>query len=182
MPNGVELRNKLQTMTKVQDVTRHPVLLVEVTRGCPNSIRITESPHPIERYTCLMHVLDFTEKPEYIAIAETGLGHVFAGENFAHWLIDRGLLTEVSQIKAQESDLVYYFSEGKFRHVGLWHPSGRVLSKWGVGLLYNHKLFEAPISYGADVKFYKRLPYEEAYDYFTQFAEENGVSFQSVDS
>ena len=175
------LRKELQTVTEVQDVAQHPALLAEVTRECPNSVRITESLHPIERYTCLMHVMDFTEKPEYIAIARYGLGRVFAGTEFAHWLIERGLLTEVLQSEVRDGDLVVYFSEGSFKHVGLWRPNGRVLSKWGVGHLCDHELFEVPTSYGTDVRFYKRLPYEDAYDLFARFAEENGIPFKSAD-
>ena len=166
------LRKKLQTLTEVQDVAQHPALLAEVTRDCPNSVRITESPHPIKRYTCLMHVLDFTEKPEYIDFAGYRLDRVFAGADFAHWLIERGLLAEVSPADVQDGDLVFYFSsEGSFKHVGLRHSNGRVLSKWGVGHLYDHDLFEVPTSYGSDVRFYKRLPYEDAYHFLTQFAE-----------
>ena len=175
------LRKKLQTVIEVQDVAQHPVLLAEVTRECPNSIRITESSYPIDRYTCLMHVLNFTEKPEYIAIAAYGAGRIYAGTDFAHWLIERGILAEVSQAEAKDGDLVFYFSEGTFKHVGLWRLNGRVLSKWGVGHLYDHDLFEVATSYGTDVRFYKRLPYEDAYDLFTQLAEENDIPFESAE-
>ena len=175
------LRKKLQTVIEVQDVAQHPVLLAEVTREFPNSIRITESSYPIDRYTCLMHVLNFTEKPEYIAIAAYGTGRIYAGTDFAHWLIERGLLAEVSQAEAKDGDLVFYFSEGTFKHVGLWRLNGRVLSKWGVGHLYDHGLFEVPTSYGTDVRFCNRLPYDDAYDLFRQFAEEIDIPFESAE-
>ena len=172
--NGV-LRERLQTIIEVQDVSKHPALLAELTGECPNSIQIVKSPHPIDRYTCLMHVFDFTEKPEYVAIAKYGLGRIFAGTDFAHWLIERGHLVEVSQTEAQEGDLVFYFSEGSFKHVGLWQSGHRVLSKWGVGHLYDHEIPEVPMSYGTDVRFYNRIPYEETFGFFKQFVEENGI-------
>lgn len=159
-------------MTEVQDITQHSVLLAEITRECPNSIHIIESPHPIDQYTCLMHVLNFTEKPEYIDIANAGLGRIFAGLDFADWLVERGHLVEVSQGEAQKDDLVFYFDEGRFKHAGLWELNGCVLSKWGVGHLYNHELFEVPLSFGPDVSFYRQLLYEDAFSLFTQFAEE----------
>lgn len=65
-----------------------------------------------------MHVLDFAERPEYIAIARYGLGRVFAGAEFAHCLIGRGLFAEVWRHEAQDSDLVIYFSKGTFKHTG----------------------------------------------------------------
>ena len=166
------LRKRLQTLTECKDVARHPALLVEVTRVCPNSIRVVQSPTPINRYTCLMHVLDFTENPKYADIAGSGLGRIYAGDDFAHWLIGRGLEAKMPQADAQEDDLVFYFSEGTFKHAGLCRPSGRVLSKWGVGHLYDHNLFEVPASYGTEFRLYKRLPCEDAYDLFTQFADE----------
>lgn len=67
MANKV-LREKLQEMTEVEDVAKHPALLDEVSRNCPNTIVLFDSPYPLKGYTCVMHVFDFTEKPEYAAI------------------------------------------------------------------------------------------------------------------
>jgi hypothetical protein len=63
------LRKRVQEMTEVEDVSRHPALLSEITRDYPNTIAVVESCHPLERYTCVMHVFDFVEKPEYVAIS-----------------------------------------------------------------------------------------------------------------
>ncbi len=178
---NVVIREKLQLITEVQDASKHPALLADLTGECPNSIRITESPHPIDRYTCLMHVLEFTEKPEYVAIARYGLRRIFAGTDFAHWLVERGHLVEVSQTEAQEGDLVLYFKDGQFKHAGLWQSDDRVLSKWGVGHLYDHEIFEIPMSYGTEVKFYNRLPYEEAFGFFQEFVEESGIQIGGHD-
>ncbi len=71
-----ELRKKLQEMTEVEDVSRHSEFLAAVTRDYPNTIVVLDSINPIRRYTCLMHVLDFVEKPEYEAIATRGFGRV----------------------------------------------------------------------------------------------------------
>jgi hypothetical protein len=65
----------------------------------------------------------------------------------------------------------------RFKHVGLWTGSRRVISKWGTGLLYNHKLFEVPASYGDDVSYFKHVPYDDAWQLFATFAEENGIRF-----
>ncbi len=105
---NVVLREKLQLITD-QDTSEHRSLLVDLTDECPNSIRIVEPPPPIEQYTCLMHVLDFTDKPEFISIAK--VVHIPVGPGFAHWLIEGGHLVDVSQTEAQEGDLIFYFSE-----------------------------------------------------------------------
>jgi len=176
------LRQRLQEMTDVQDVSQHPMLLECISRDYPNSIRIVESEHPIDRYTCVMHVFDFTEKPEYLAIADYGFGRVFAGADFARWLIANGHLVEVPSANAQTGDLVAFFKEGKFKHVGLLQPNGRVVSKWGIGHLYDHGLLEVPESYGSEIRFFKGLSYDEAYDRFAQFAEQKGIPFETADS
>ena len=170
---NVVLREKLQSITEVQDVAKHPALLAKLTGKCPNSIRIVEPPPPIKQYTCLMHVLDFTDKPEFISIAK--VVHIHAGPGFAHWLIEGGHLVDVSQTEAQEGDLIFYFSEDSFEHAGLLCPGDRVRSKWGLGHLYDHKILEVPMSYGTEMKFYKRLRYEEAFGFFKQFVEKNGI-------
>ena len=122
-----------------------------------------------------MHVFEFSGIPEYHAIANHGGGAVYAGPDFAHWLVGNRLLTEVARADAGNGDLVFYFSAGEFRHAGLLRANGRVVSKWGTGNLYDHELFEVPESYGTDVRYYKRLPRERALPLFTRFAQENGV-------
>jgi len=166
-------------MTEVPDVSKHPALLDALTRESPNTITLLDSPYPIERYTCLVHALDFAGKPEYVAIAERGFNVVFAGPAFAHWLLDKGLLYEVAPSNAHEGDLVLYFNEKRrFKHAGLSQGHHRVLSKWGIGHLFEHGLFEVPESYGTQARFFKKLPCDEAYAHFRAFAEEKGMLFE----
>lgn len=102
------LRQRLQTMTEEEDGTLHPALLKALTLECPNTVQIVHSPHPLERYTCLVHALGFTEQPEYLAIATRPFNRVaYASPDFAHWLIDRHLLQEILPADAQQGDLVF---------------------------------------------------------------------------
>lgn len=59
------------------------------------------------------------------------------------------------------------------------HPNTdlRVTSKWGIGHLYEHELWDVPVSYGTSVRFLKQLPYELALDLFVQFAQKKGMLF-----
>jgi hypothetical protein len=175
----LELRKKLEEMTRVDDVSQHPVLLAALSREYPNTIVLLDSPHPIRRYTCMMHVLDFAEKPDYATIATHGRGEIFAASAFAHWLLDKGLLVELKQEDAREGDIVLYFNEdGRFKHAGLIGANGRVVSKWGTGHLYEHELLEVPECYGTTVRFFKGPSYDDAFDHFLQFAEDNGMRFE----
>jgi hypothetical protein len=165
-------------MTEVENVSRHSELLAVLTRDYPNTIVVLDSINPISRYTCLMHVLDFVEKPEYEAITRYGFQRVFAGGDFAHWLIERGLLVEVAVSHAREGDIVIYFADdGRFKHAGVYISDGSVTSKWGVGQLYKHGLSEVPESYGTRVGYFTKLPYDKAFEYFRQFAKERGMLF-----
>ena len=175
------LRQRLQEMTENEDIGQHEALLQNIAANHPHSIRIAQSPHPINRYTCLMHAFDFTEKSEYIAIADYRLGRVYAGAAFAHWLIENDELEEIPSQEAQAGDLVMYFRDGAFKHVGLLQPNARVLSKWGIGHLYDHEILEVPESYGTDLRYYRGLSHDDAFDVFTQFAEANGIPFENAD-
>lgn len=164
------LRGRLQEMTEVTDVSRHPQLLMQLTRYVQNSIRILESEYPIKKYNCVMHAFNFTKNTTYIKIASSHSWHIFAGASFMHWLIDRSYLTEVPQGSA--GDLVLYFSRGNFKHIGTVGDRARITSKWGIGHLYEHEVLEVPSSYGDEVRFYSALSCADAYNYFVEFAEE----------
>lgn len=123
-----------------------------------------------------MHVFDFAEKEDYAAIATSGLGKIFAAGDFVHWLLDHNLLVEITQNEAREGDIVVYFNEpGRFKHAGRILENGRVVSKWGIGNLYEHEVSEVPESYGNIVRFFRGLFYEEAFGHFLRFAEEKGA-------
>jgi hypothetical protein len=165
-------------MTHVDDVSRHPALLAALTRECPNTVVMLDSAYPMRRYTCLMHVFDFAEKPDYTAIAKHGLGKIFAAGDFAHWLLENNVLVEVTHGDVRQGDIVFYFTDaGRFKHAGRMLANGRVLSKWGTGHLYEHGVLEVPESYGTTVRFFRGLSYNEAFDHFVRFAEERGMRF-----
>ena len=64
--NGA-LRRRLEEATEAEDESQYLALLKAATRECPNTIALLDSPYPIEKYTCFVHVFEFTEKPEYAA-------------------------------------------------------------------------------------------------------------------
>jgi hypothetical protein len=164
-------------MTEVEDGTQHPVLLEALTREFPNTIQIVHSPYLLARYTCLVYAFGFTEQPEYVAIASRPFNRVaYASPDFAHWLLDRYLLEEISPEDVSQGDLVFFFNdEGRLRHAGLNLSNGRVLSKWGLGYLYSHATFEVPDSYGNIVRYFRQLTLENALRHFKTFAREQGV-------
>jgi len=48
----------------------------------------------------------------------------------------------------QPGDLVLYFNDNKFTHVGIYEGQGIVLSKWNGGFVYRHNLITILSAYG----------------------------------
>ena len=173
------LREHLTVACDHVSLSEHTKLMLNVAELCPNSIVPLESPHDIGRYTCLVHALGFTEKPEYISIASMPGTNVFAGKNFAEWLLTTKSLTEVSPHEAYAGSMVMYFDDTHdFTHVGLLVTNNRVQSKWGTLGLYEHGLFEVPSNYGEVARYFMPLPYDEAIELFYEFAKIEGIEFQ----
>lgn len=82
----------------------------------------------------------------------------------------------------EESDsegvIIYFSNEYKPIHAGRFN-NNRVLSKWGTGLVFNHEMFEAPISYGDNIRIYKFVDNPAMLDHFYGYAETKGIEFRS---
>jgi len=104
------------------------------------------------------------------------LGRTFAGKDFVEFSIDHHL-TEIPAGTAQPEDFVIYFDESGFKHIGLLGDEGRVVSKWGTGLLLEHGLWEVPSAYGDHIRYFDGLDRGQAFEAFICYAESNGFQF-----
>jgi len=170
---GCELRVRLQAMTMDGDVSNHAAQLAAITETHLNSVQPLPSEQPIASYTCAMHALGLVGNPTYKCIAQFGLGRIYAGKDFVHWLIATKWLEETAT--PEPGGIGVYFDAGEFKHIGKCAADGRICSKWGTGLLYDHSVDEVPSSYGNDVRFYKLLPNDASISAFVVFASESGV-------
>jgi hypothetical protein len=174
----MSLRERLHEISEAVAPHEHNAAVVALADEYPHSISVVPSIHPNGAFTCLMHVFGFTGQQKYLAVAQIPPCDVFAGRPFAHWLLQKRILDEVAGQDAQNGDLVLYFdSHDVFQHAGLLRGD-RVESKWGTQGLYEHGFFEVPSTYGNTLGFFKQLPYEEAIEWFYDFAEENGIEFR----
>jgi len=80
----------------------------------------------------------------------------------------------VGRIECGDGDVVVYFSNAVPKHAAKMNGS-RVVSKWGLGHLWEHGLFEVPSIFGDDVRFFKRLARRAAVSAFVEFAKSLGV-------
>lgn len=176
----VTLRKKLEEMTNADTEQQYMELLAAAVKNHPNAVILINSEHPIRRYTCLVYVFGFTEHPEYTDIARSGFNGEYAGPDFAHWMINHRLLTEISETEVRPGDMVFYFNdEGRLKHAGIYLGRNRIQSKWGKGHLFEHDLFAVPESYGRTVKYFRKIPFEDALKSFKQFAREKGIQISN---
>lgn len=144
----------------------------------PHTIKVAPNPYedkvPLSRYTCFVHVLKLARCGPYIRIAERNR-EVFAGSDFINSLIESGDLKEVEDNSATDGDLVIYFQDGVPTHAGIL-ASGRVRSKWGVGLFHEHDFWEVPKSYGEKIRFFRPISREETIARFLAYARSKGVN------
>jgi hypothetical protein len=171
------LRQKLRAMTESGlQPYQHRVELQAVSQEIPNTIRVLGHHLAEDQYTCGMHALFFEGSEEYAEIAGHGLGLVYAGPDFFGWLIANLHLEEVTT--PDNGDLVMYFRESKWMHVGRLSEPDRVISKWGLGLLCDHELAEVPEQYGEKVRFFRHPGPEASLDLFVLYAKDRGISFE----
>ena len=173
-----DLRHKLMKITEDVPLQEHPALIVSLQEETNHSIVVVESEHPIERYTCAVHAFHLIDNAIYEEVASFGLGLTFAGYEFINFLLERGLLTPRDGYSVLPDDLVLYFDNGVFRHVGRMKTHHRVLSKWGIGYLYEHLVCEVPLSYGEEIRYFVGPNEELSVNLFIQYAESKGFSFE----
>ena len=173
---NIELRRKLEEMAESgAEPSEHRAMLEAISLEFPNTIRPLESSLPEGRYTCGMYVLEFPEDEDYIDIARRGVPHVHAGRTFFEWLLAEDLLREIDEADACEGDLTMYFDNGQWQHVGLWRLNDRIESKWGLGLLYNHRRWEVPRNYGDEIRFFRSISPGKAIMHFMEYAQSRGA-------
>jgi hypothetical protein len=86
------LRDELQGITEVEDISRHGILLDALNVRISYSISKVESEFPLDKYTCAVYAFDLGDDPTYEDIATFGLGSTFAGREFVEFALDNGQL------------------------------------------------------------------------------------------
>ena len=173
----VTLREKLQNITDNFSVEQHPLIIQELISSYDHSIKLVHSQYPIDGYTYVVYSFGLTQDPTYLAIAGSGLRRTFAGADFIHFLLHHGLIIQRETGGESVGDLVIYFHNNIFKHVGTVLAINRVQSKWGCGHLFDHPTWDVPMSYGDRVKYFKQLEPKEGLDLFIGYAKFKGFTF-----
>ena len=184
MSGNKELRSELSAITR-ENPLRHPEMVASLARKHMHSISVVrDEAGQVHRIlaNCFEFAFGLRQFDEYDNITlcdyQEGLHQFVANSKFVAYLLEKGILKECST--RPEGNLALYFnSGGKPTHAGLLVGEDRIRSKWGIGLLWDHELWEVPSSYGDNVRYYERpdpqavfeaflswMPTQQGYDEF----------------
>jgi len=114
-----------------------------------------------------MHALEISSPPELVARIMERFDVVYPGAEFIQSLISGGLLEETQE--PEDDDVVLYFRGEVAKHAGKVRGDV-VISKWGLGHVWQHPAFEVPKSYGDVILTFKRVERESASVWFVDYA------------
>ena len=111
-----------------------------------------------------MYALDLQNDQRYLELRKIIDPNIHADTSFLNYLIDEGAL-----LLDSSGNLLTYSNELKITHIGKIDILGRVISKWGIGHLYEHAIYEVPISYGDQVRRYSLIENISIFWYFEAY-------------
>lgn len=160
-----DLRRDLPGRDSELTSLEHRDAIERLREGSQHTIRFRES-----RFdgSCMTYTLGLDTQERYRTVALAFKPPVFAGKDFADWLVD--------QIDEQDTPstgaLALYFEGDTWRHVGAIDDMDgpRVVSKWGEMAVFEHGLDEVPTGYGDNVRFFEKPDPHRALDLFLGYA------------
>ena len=169
------LRLRLQEITETASVPEHPSLIEELRKEVPHTIKMLNSPSDYLRYNCFMYALNLAADEEFEDLVLNLDPDIHPNKKFMRFLLQSNYL--VKRESAVEGSIIVYFDidhdtdRGSPVHAGLLRFNCRVDSKWGIGLLYDHQIWEVPMTYGKTVQFFCPLERDKSVQYFQEFIE-----------
>ena len=175
------VRSKLEAVANDSDISTQGVRLgaLSVELGCSKHALPDYDPASEENFNCFEYALRLTEQVRNALLATLADLDVLVDYRFVRRLGDAGLLHQKTLGEMQDGDLVLYCVDGKVTHAGRWE-GGRVRSKWGSGLIYEHDAREVPYSYG-EPRWYQAIPRGIVRAQLMSFAADRGVSAEILE-
>jgi len=178
---SIELRERLLEITKTAPVEDHALLIEGIRSQFGHTIYPVPPGDPRapaqQEYTCFGYAFGLADSPEYTRLASRPLAP-FANSRFVSFHLWSGRLREVDLDDAHSSDVLVYYRTSEPSHAGVLLPKPRITSKWGIGLLYEHGLFEVPSIYGNKVRAFTGNSTQAALQSFCEFTEAEGFDLQ----
>jgi hypothetical protein len=176
-PNDLELRSRLQQITDSLQGDRAGEQIEAIRQlrsSCPHSIVLVQQAIPGEpgsgSYTCHQYSFGLAEPPPAVRAVMVHYRDVFADRRYVSYMIEHGL-TEVTPGEASDGDIVVYANDDAITHSGKVRANDLIVSKWGTAHLWQHRVFEIPLSYGGNAKFFRPVSPAVAAAGFLRYAE-----------
>ncbi|OGS46972.1 MAG: hypothetical protein A2539_09000 [Elusimicrobia bacterium RIFOXYD2_FULL_34_15] len=181
--NKKKFREKLQDIANKYICSEQTQAIFELYKTYSHFIKVVEEaiqgkPETF-KYNCFMYAFNINHKNpnsqimlilkrEFDKNSET---EIFFTIKFIDFYLTIKCLHEISFNKIGNDDIIIYFDENSIPlHAGKI-KNGRVISKWGLsGNLYEHSIWEVPIKYGTDVKYFEGISEEDSIKYFIEYA------------
>jgi hypothetical protein len=174
----VALRKLLDEATKHEgDFANHAALVANIPGHTVHPLP-SNGPHRprVDDYNCFTYAFELVDSVAY-EIVRKQLHCIGTDAQFVTYLLSKHWLRELSFEKSTDLDIVLYSNAQGPQHAGKL-LAGRVISKWGRGLLWDHQIVEVPIIYGDVVQFYRRMRANAAEAAFTSYLASRGIDLQ----
>jgi hypothetical protein len=146
-----ELRDALQCLTEsLSEATLDQRWKAIVMYGGPHRLARLRDGLPNNRYNCFAYAFDVYARADYQQLADVHAKRSKApiDPKLVKHMVETGTLVEHRE-ELQVGDIVLYENEGEFVHAArVVEEDGLCHSKWGIGHLYQHGVWEVPTSYG----------------------------------
>lgn len=188
--NDVEFRGDISQITeryselpekgRLQRVFDHIPGIESLQAKRKHSIALIERVNPDDKkswdFNCFRYAFDMrTLSPRIKGVLENQsqiVPHLDFGSEFIEFLIQNRKKSFIEQKELRLACVVIYLDDKEVRHAGRVIDSEFVVSKWGcLGHLWRHRLWEIPVCYGNNTKFFSVIPSGgEITDAFLAFA------------
>ena len=170
-----QLRRILQSITDecIGDRGHDQIALIEaLSHEYPHSISLVQEAilgkPESGNFTCFQYALDLIDLPDQVRLITSRFPRVFVGSDFFGWLT-ANILQPTGLDHAREGDLVLYLAGGRVEHAARL-SADLLISKWGLGHMWRHGLFEVPEAFGGKVKCFQAFSSDAAGDAFIKYA------------
>ncbi len=171
MMNG--LRDRLHEIVNSghYGIREHPDAVRQLRADFDHSIDCLEI--EFAPYNCFAYALDVVDSETILEILRADLQaacpvDVKFGTEFMEHLIEREILR-----RDDVGSVIVYFSDGRPVHAGRYQ-NDRVTSKWGIGCLWEHGIWEVPSSHGDQYQLFglptRRMLETEFREYFAELS------------
>jgi len=174
----VALRKLLDEATTHEgDSANHAALIASIPGHTVHPLPSNNPHRPrADDYNCFAYAFELVDSVAY-DISTNQLHCIGTDAQFVTYLFSKRWLQQLSFEKATDLDIVMYSDAQGPQHAGKL-LAGRVISKWGRGLLWDHQIGEVPINYGDVVQFYRRMGTYEAEAAFISYLASRGIDLQ----